>query len=168
MAEVVLFKEQQRCPGWFRWLIGGSSIAFIAVLLAVLILSDIRDKNTFWLVFTLMIIAEGVFNLLLLTSRLTTLVTEKEVRVRLFPFQFAPKRIPLRDIERAYVRNYSPLMEYGGWGIRWSSNGRAYNMAGKIGMQLEMINDKKVIIGTQDAENFAKIMAQLGKLTLAN
>lgn len=62
---------------------------------------------------------------------------------------------------KAYVRTYDALSEYGGWGLKggalWNnSKGKAINVSGNIGIQLELKNGKKLLIGTQkkkEAEN---------------
>ncbi|NNE30744.1 MAG: hypothetical protein HKN40_00090 [Winogradskyella sp.] len=65
------------------------------------------------------------------------------------------------DINSAYVRQYDALSEYGGWGLKggnlWKkSKGKAINVSGDIGIQLELNNGKRLLIGTQkkvEAEN---------------
>jgi hypothetical protein len=47
------------------------------------------------------------------------------------------------------VRTYQPLKEYGGWGLKGTSKNRAYNMSGKEGLQLELKDGRRVLIGTR-------------------
>ncbi|NQX76517.1 MAG: hypothetical protein HRT75_02160 [Gilvibacter sp.] len=59
------------------------------------------------------------------------------------------------EIESLYVREYSPIGEYGGWGYRLSfskSTGRAYNVSGNLGIQIELKNGKRVLVGTRKKE----------------
>ncbi|TBV28449.1 hypothetical protein DMZ43_00440 [Meridianimaribacter sp. CL38] len=64
-----------------------------------------------------------------------------------------------KSINNAYVRTYEPISEYGGWGIKggWNkSKGKAINVSGTIGIQLELADGKKLLIGTKkqiEAEN---------------
>lgn len=53
-----------------------------------------------------------------------------------FPFHINYKYFPWQDLYRVFVRQYSPLVEYGGWGIRFGSKGRAYHVSGSWGIQL--------------------------------
>jgi hypothetical protein len=62
------------------------------------------------------------------------------VYVRFFPWR--AKLIPFRDINRCEVRTYRPIREYGGWGIRYGRNGKAYNVSGDRGVQLEFIKGR--------------------------
>lgn len=80
-------------------------------------------------------------------------------------FSFIPgsrKQWNWGDIQRAYIRTYKPVTEYGGWGIRYTfRNGRAFNVSGKTGLQLELKNGKKVLIGTQQEAELNKVLAYL-------
>ena len=57
------------------------------------------------------------------------------------------------------IREYKPIMEYGGWGIRGFGSNRALNIKGKIGLQLVFKNGQKLLIGTQKADEIVKILA---------
>ncbi|MCD6544585.1 MAG: hypothetical protein J7K34_08760 [Flavobacteriaceae bacterium] len=65
------------------------------------------------------------------------------------------------ELSKCYVRKYSPISEFGGWGIRgvqrkgfWDfrKKGMAYNVKGDMGIQLIFKDDGKLLIGTQDPE----------------
>ncbi len=72
--------------------------------------------------------------------------------------------IPLSGIKKCYSRQYRPILEYGGWGIRWSpSKGVAYNVTGNQGVQLEMINGRKILIGSREAEQLSQMINSLLK-----
>ncbi len=83
-----------------------------------------------------------------------TAVVPEEVQIR-----FGRRtrfRIPLKHVVRAYYREYSPLAEFGGWGIRFGTEGRAFNLRGNRGVQLELKSGRKVLIGSQRAEELAE------------
>ncbi|MES2389410.1 MAG: hypothetical protein V4543_15515, partial [Bacteroidota bacterium] len=66
---------------------------------------------------------------------------------------------------KAYIRTYSPMGEYGGWGIRYGINkGWLYNVSGNMGLQLELLDGKKVLIGTRKPD---EIIAALRKSGMA-
>jgi hypothetical protein len=71
-------------------------------------------------------------------------------------------RIPLKNVVRAYYRAYSPINEYGGWGIRTGARGKAFNMRGNEGVQLVLRSGQRVLIGSQRPEELA---AAIHKLT---
>ena len=72
------------------------------------------------------------------------------LHIRFFPF--LNRRIPYPDIRRAEARRYNPLLEYGGWGLRYGRHGKAYNVSGNWGVQLELASGERLLLGSQDAD----------------
>jgi hypothetical protein len=64
----------------------------------------------------------------------------------------------LAEIVHRETRTYWPILEYGGWGISYSFFGKgwAYNVNGNRGGQLELANGKRILIGSQRAEELAR------------
>ena len=58
------------------------------------------------------------------------------------------------------MRTYSPITEYGGWGIKWGSGGKAYNVSGNRGVQQEFTDGKRLLIGSQKPEQLDSAIAQ--------
>lgn len=85
--------------------------------------------------------------------RLETTVRADGVHVQLTPF--APRFIPFDEIESAEVRQYHPLREYGGWGLRRGPAGAAYTMRGDRGVQLTLKNGERILIGSEAPEALA-------------
>ncbi len=93
--------------------------------------------------------------LFLLSLRMTVQVETDFLRIRFFPIW--TKTIPLTEIVQWEARRYRPIREYGGWGIRYSwSKGWAYNVSGNQGVQLELANGQRILIGSQRAEELAR------------
>jgi hypothetical protein len=87
--------------------------------------------------------------------RLVIEVREDALYVRFAPF--VTRRIPFSQIVRTEARTYSPVFEYGGWGIRWMpGRGWAYNVSGNRGVQLELSGRKKLMLGTRRPEQLAR------------
>lgn len=112
------------------------------------------------------IIAVLLFTVLLRTVKLETLITEDGISFRFFPVHLNFKKYSWNDLTKSYIREYAPLREYGGWGLRWSILGKgiAYNISGNKGLQLELITGKKVLIGTQKPEELKKMLEKIGQL----
>lgn len=87
---------------------------------------------------------------------LKTEVTNEEIRVQYYPF--FTKTYNWQEIEKAYVRQYKPIGEFGGWGIRFSPRGKAYNVSGNMGLQLVLKNGKRVLIGTQLPDELGRVV----------
>ena len=89
--------------------------------------------------------------LLFLNLRLTTIVDAKGIKLYFFPLMLKPRIIPWEDINKLYLRQYQSLEEFGGWGVRIGVGERyAYNVKGNIGLQLELKDGKKILIGTNN------------------
>ena len=59
------------------------------------------------------------------------------------------------------ARTYRPILEYGGWGIRYTmGRGWAYNVSGNQGVQLELASGKRILIGSQRAEELARAIGE--------
>ena len=71
------------------------------------------------------------------------------------------KFFPFDEIESFKEREYRPIREYGGWGIRYGLSGKAYNVYGNKGLQLVLNNKKKILIGSQKSYEFYKAVQKL-------
>ncbi len=111
----------------------------------------------------------GVLLALLYVLVKTKLYTEISPDGILFlykPFFRKPRLISWDHIRNCYVRLYAPMKEYGGWGLRTAftgNNGKAYNVTGNIGIQLELTSGEKILIGTQKAKEAEAALETLKK-----
>jgi hypothetical protein len=94
--------------------------------------------------------------LLLRWMKLVVEVRESGIVITFRPF--VHREILFGDIKSCEARTYRPLWEYGGWGIRFSTRGMAYNVSGNRGVQLELLSGKRILIGSQHAEELARVM----------
>ncbi len=97
----------------------------------------------------------------LLKIKLITKIDERGIYYQFFPFQFKLICIPWETIDSCSIRKYNAITEYSGWGLRFSffrKNGRAFTTKGTIGMQLELKNGKKILIGTQKKEELERTL----------
>ncbi len=148
------FKETQRFDQW--WL----RILLIAVLLIPLVPFGIDwTENSvmndhLWVEISVLIVTLLVV-FILFSLKLETSIDRQGVHYRFFPLIFKWKTIPWNHIAKCYVTTYSPIKDFGGWGFRISHKGKAYNVKGDKGIQLELKSGKKILFGTQK-ENEAK------------
>jgi hypothetical protein len=108
------------------------------------------------IVSTLSISLTAGLTLLFLKLKLITEVNAAGIHVRFYPL--TRKTIRFEDITSCKARSYSPIREYGGWGIRIGRNGKAYNVYGNTGVQLEFADALPLLIGSQRAEDLADII----------
>ena len=89
---------------------------------------------------------------------LKTIIDEAGISYKFFPFQTRFRFIPWDEIESYEVVKYSPIKEYGGWGIRFGKEGRAYNVSGDRGLKIQMKNGKKILIGTRKEDELKNFL----------
>lgn len=92
------------------------------------------------------------------TCKLITEVRHDGVYISFFPLLFSVERIPFYALKSYTVKTYQPLRDYGGWGIRYGIKGKAFNVSGNRGIQLELINGERILIGSHSPETFAKAL----------
>ncbi len=154
----VFFREEQRFGrGWFWLILLAGGIPVVAIF-GLGLWQQLVRKMTFGnqpmsdrglitlFVVTLAVILAVAW--LSVASRLET-----EVRGGILFLRYRPwhrMALPVSRIARAYVRQYAPIAEFGGWGIRYGfSAGWVWNVSGTMGVQLELDNGRKVLIGSQ-------------------
>jgi hypothetical protein len=115
-----------------------------------------------WMMWLLLIIFGIGFPLAFYWMRLIVEVLDDSVSIRYIPL--TKFTVPLSDIQTVEARTYSPIRDYGGWGIRRRSNRRAYNVSGNRGVELTLHDGRSIMIGSQKAEELAlAIHSQLPK-----
>ena len=90
---------------------------------------------------------------------LETIVTDTALHVKLLPFTnrtFKPE-----EIASFAARTYSPIREYGGWGLRGFGGNRAYNMSGNRGVQLVLTTGDRILIGSQRSDELEQALTTM-------
>jgi hypothetical protein len=59
------------------------------------------------------------------------------------------------------VVKYSPLRDYGGWGIRIGVKGNAFNVKGNLGVLLEMKKGRSTLFSTQEPKEVYEALKAL-------
>ena len=144
---MAIFKETQRFTQWWLWLI----LLFTWGAMSYSFFTD-SPKDTVGIV-VLVVVMIGL-PVLFLQMRLITRITDEGIYVRFVPFHFKEQFYAWDSLASAQVRTYSPLREYGGWGIKYGFNGqgKVYNVSGNQGLQLVFKSGEKILIGTQKPE----------------
>ena len=153
----VLFREVQRFRDvwWVMVLVFGIAALQWWLLLAQLLSGRPVGDNPaptailllYWLLFG---VGLPVFFLLL---RLEVEVTPNTVLIRYAPL--FTRQIAKNEIAGVEPLTYGPLREFGGWGIRGWGGRVAYNVRGNQGVELTLADGRRVLIGTQRADELA-------------
>ncbi len=149
-----VFNETQRFDQWWIKLINIVLIGFLLFCIYNWYIANEPTGNVSALDTTaqIAIFLSIVPVLLLLYSiNLKTRIDEIGVHYRFFPFQLKHKTVRWNELQNCHVRTYSPIKEFGGWGYRVSfgKKGKALNVKGNKGIQLEFKSSKRLLIGTQ-------------------
>ena len=100
--------------------------------------------------------------LLFYSVKLTVEVHKNGIHICFFPLY--SRIISFKDMNSYEVSQYKPISDYGGWGIRWSSEkGWAYNVSGNRGVQLKLSNGKRLRIGSQNPEKLVQMIGEAQK-----
>ncbi len=97
--------------------------------------------------------------LLFFAMRLIVEVDSTRVLIRFVPF--VRREITLRSIRSHRPCTYSPIADFGGWGIRYGRGGKmAYNARGDRGVELTLEDGKVVVIGSQRPEELDAMISR--------
>lgn len=131
-------------------------LAFIQLILKVPIGNKPTPDTLILVIFFLLgVILPFIF----LKMKLITEIRSNGIYLKFFPFHFKWQVFLFEDIKKAELIKYSPLKDYGGWGIRYGKKGKAYNTKGNMGIMLEFKNGKNLLIGTQKGEEFINTLS---------
>lgn len=134
-----VFVEEQKFNQWWFWL---ALLALVGLVIGAVLVGNPELKNNLTELWTTIAIVSFTFILILLLvllMKLETKIDEQGIHYGFWPFQMKPKLAPWNEIEECSVRQYSPLLDYGGWGYKIMSfrkKGHALNIKGNIGIQL--------------------------------
>ena len=156
-----VFKEEQRfTQTWLILILAVGIIMPIAIIVKeYLEINTKMSTNEFVLTLTGILVSISF----IFFFKLTTRIDEKGIHYQFFPFHFSLKTIRWEEINKAYLRNYDPIGEYGGWGLKGGfpfnkKRGKAINVSGDLGIQLELKNEKRLLIGTQKEFEVKKVL----------
>lgn len=111
----------------------------------------------FWLFFGVFIPA------MYFCARMHTKVDQSGLYIFYYPFHRSFKPISLEGLKEIKVRKYSPIAEYGGWGIRFGKEGNAFNAYGDEGVELIFEEKRNLLIGSQRAQELYEAIEKITK-----
>lgn len=161
----VLFEEDQRLTMWWVWAIV-APIAVFGIAVAVWVWrmqfvlhqrwDDRATSDTEAIVFMVAMALAGLLPLAILAFvRLRVRVRPDVLTMSYRPF--FRKRWAIDQVARAEARQFRPLAEYWGWGIRlsWQGRGWCYTVEGDRGVQVTLTSGKTFLIGSRRADELA-------------
>ena len=138
--EEIFVEEQPFDHSWIWIMLGLETVAILLPL--------ILTGQAWWVI--LIGAAVMLMTLVIMSSlKLKSRIDDEGIHYRMSPFHWSDKTIHWAEVDRAYVREYNPMLEYGGWGIRYGRHGKAFNVKGNKGIQVIRKDGKQILIGTQ-------------------
>jgi len=171
----VLFYEKQRFTQVWLWVIIIGVFTFMIGLLLFGMYKQIIEGEQFGtkpmsdmgLVITtvLTVLMAGLISWLFYRVKLFTIVKNDGIYVRFYPFHGKFKSYKWEEIDKLFIRKYRPLLEYGGWGLRYGfKGGKAFNVSGDMGLQVVSVSGKKILIGTNKPSQLEEVLAELKQI----
>ena len=161
---IPLFGATAFCCGTILWMIGRQVIQDIPFG------DDAMSNNQMLLLGGAVILLDVLFLVFMASMKLQTEVTTEGLFIRFWPLHRKTRLIDMEDVVSIGAVEYRPAMEYGGGGIRYGRNGRAYNVTGNLGVRIDYGSGYHLLIGTchpQELEAaLVAMMAAQGKETV--
>jgi hypothetical protein len=139
-----------------QWNKRGHFIMFILILCLLqlpIIIALIEGKGQFISASISVVSSIGII-LLWFSACLLSKIDAQGISFKFKPFHRIHRMIKWDEIQSIQVKEYSPLFEYGGWGIKHTSFGKnsnvAYNISGNKGILIVLKNGKTIMLGTQN------------------
>lgn len=152
--KIILFKENQKFNQKWLWI-----ILFLAAITPILIL--ILDEGFKLATTNFVLISMMLLPLFLIYfTELRVEISRESLKYQFYPFHLKVYEIKHDEIETYDQITYSPLKDYGGWGINHTVNGSAYNISGNKGVKMILKNGKKILFGSQKAKEFYEALNQ--------
>ena len=170
MDNHILFSESQKFKQWWVWVILGSiNFLFIfGIYKQVMNGEQFGNKPMSDTGLVITAVTTMVLTIAIINFRLDTIIKQDGIYVRFFPIHLKFKHYKWDRLSKLFVRQYSPIKEYGGWGVRLSlfGHGTAYNITGDKGLQLIFLDKKKLLIGTDKPDELTETLNKIGQIKL--
>ena len=168
MKQDIVFTERQKFSQWWIWLVLiGINGIFFSGLVKQLIFNQPFGNNPLSNAGLVMLsIGFLAFTFLFYMMGLYTKIDVHGIYFRFIPFHSNFTFYPWEKISSISICQYKAIKEYGGWGIRGGKKGMAYNVSGNTGIEIELSNKQKILIGTRKSAEIKNILKELAPALL--
>ena len=145
-------RERQWAPWWVHLLMGAILLGGFAAVI------DEDAHNTWPIIASLALLMALIYALLI---PMTVEVSSEGMDVRFGYLGWPRWHFGLGDIEAAQLVEFSPIMDYGGWGIRMRHGKMLLNQRGHAGVQFGHRN-RTWVIGSDDPATLLEVLRRMG------
>ena len=164
MTSPILFNEEQRfSQKLFRIVLLSISALFIYAFVQQVIFHQPfgrRPMSDIGLISALAFLV--LINALFYSMKLITTIDKDAITVKFYPFHFFPKRFEWSQLSDVIVRQYNPLKEFGGWGLRGFGKRSVMTVSGTWLIEVVFVNNQSLLIGTCKPEEVKEALALSG------
>ncbi len=159
------FTETQKFNKWWHYMLAGlpamfALIIYLGTWLDVMPMKGEQKKGAVIISLIAGLLFAVLFFLWFFLLKLKTTINSNGIITKFEWLPFCKRTIRWEDVQSISVIKYSPLIDYGGWGVRYSvsGNGWCYNVSGNDGIKIIYKTGKPFLIGTQQKEEAEKII----------
>lgn len=159
--QYIVYEETTPWAWWVSLVVWGSFLAG-AIPVALAVLGRLSDGIAPGELPALLMMGGGAVLLLLgpwitqvLIGRLHVRVTHTSLLLQLGALPILSKLVPFEDIDWLEPVRYRPIREFGGWGVRFGKNKRAWTIRGDAAVLCYMKDGSKLYVGSDDPEKLA-------------
>ena len=137
-------------------------IPFVGFCIIIFVLSFLKQTTlTFEIFIPPIFLILGIIVFVYL--KLYTRIDEKSIQIKFNLFMLKSKEIKWSEIRSVTFYKYTSIFEFGGWGYRKNLlNGRVvYNVYGNKGIKIVLLNDKTIVVGSNDLEKMKSYLLYL-------
>jgi hypothetical protein len=160
--------------GWAWWAHLGFSLTFISAVIPFLELAEGKlwgqeGGMPIWVVILCLVLGIGLPTAIYaFLGQLRVRITDRGVEAAWGLSELIRKTIPYGEIQRVEAVTYSPLTEFGGWGIRAGMGGkRGWTVRGNRALRLHLTDGSLFYLGSQRPERLLSWIQSVGKGKMA-
>jgi len=148
-------EEQQFRQPWLLVLL--MALAIPAVIVAI----DVAARQPA-LVLPALLLGPGVIAAIAFLFALARLVVDvdRDVITVAFHFLWPKRQIRIPEVRKAEATKYSPLLDYGGYGVRLGFRGWAWSVSGDEGVLVETNDGSRLMIGSRRPKELEAAIAK--------
>lgn len=168
--KILFFEEERFNQKWNLFLITPVCVGFILFQIYSLYSQLVLKKpvgsdplsDTWLILMSFLVIPLMIFLIWLFSvTKLTVQVDSEKILIRFYPM--VKREVLLSDIKSFEIKEFNPIIDFGGWGlrysIRWKTTG--YIMKGKVGVQIHLKNGKNLLISSERANELFRVLKEI-------
>lgn len=153
-----VYKETQSYRGtWIIYLIILVQLPTIILLLTFYLQAE--DKAEMGVTLAVVAGTMALIFLFIFNLSLEIRIDQNGISFRYFPFIRSWRKYPKESIKTITIINYSPITDFGGWGLKGNKTTKAYSILGDQGLLFDVGEEKKIMIGTMKAKELEEYLS---------